>query len=168
MTADLQPVADFIVRELQDELKRLGKSASGQLIASIQGLVEQLVDGWVIEINTGSITYGRFVDWGRKGNPSYDFGQAKGSKSKMFEALLKWARIRKSSLSASKQRSFAFMAMRKIKRDGIRPTNFVGNVLQTNDARIKEMINAALGDYYQILIRNIVQEQKTTYRSEYV
>jgi hypothetical protein len=163
MTANLQPIADFIVRELQDELRRQGKIASGQLISSIQGIVERLVDGWVIEINTGSITYGKFVDWGRKGNPSYEFGQGNGAKSKMFEALLKWARIRKSTLSASKQRSFAFMAMRKIKKYGIKPTNFVGNVLKTDDVRIRQMIEDALGSYYQILVRNIVQEQKYEY-----
>lgn len=162
---DLQPVADFIKNELKSELARQGKQASGKLYNSINSDIETLVDGWNITIHTGDVTYGRYVDWGRKANPSYEFGQGAGHNSKMFEAMLAWAKIRKSGLSGSKQRSFAFMAMRHVKRYGVKPSNFVEIVLETKDADIKRMITDIVGDYYQIIVNNIVEKERLEYKT---
>lgn len=149
MIAELEKVGQFIAQSLKEELIRQGKNATGKGIQSIDYYVTQALDDYSITIMGAD--YLKFVDKGRKGNPSYEFGQGGGRKSKMFEALLEWAKIKKSNLSGAKQRSFAFMAMRKIKKYGIKPTNYVDKAISQDE--IRRMVEEAVGSYYNILIK---------------
>ena len=149
MIAELNEIGLKIAELLKEELVRQGKQATGKAVQSIESYTREVLNDYQITIV--GVNYLQWIDKGRRGNPSYEFGQGGGHKSKMFEALLEWAKIRKSGLSGAKQRSFAFMVMRKIKKYGVKPTNFIEKAISEDD--IRKMVEEAVGSYYNILIK---------------
>lgn len=140
----LQPLADFLKKELQSELITQGHKATGELINSIEVTVNDITSGF--EIIGSSIYYGGYVESGRK----------KGAKGVPISALMDWIGAKKIQIKGMNDKSIAFMFQASIKRKGIKPSMFVENVLEKYSSRIESDIERYMYMYSIGIIENLI------------
>jgi len=145
----LQPVADYLKNELQNELIRQGHSATGELTNSIQVVVNDIVGGF--DIVGSSVYYGEFVERGRR----------KGAKGVPISALMKWIGVRNISIPGKSDLSVAFMFQNSIKNRGIKPSLFVEKTLSKYESKMQSDIERLMYQHVLTLVENMVTKTLT-------
>ena len=142
----LDDLGDFLDKALANTLKKQGKESSGALMQSFRHVVRFELDKIVVEGQM--LFYGEFVDKGRK----------PGAKGVPVQALIDWLKRKKIESDITKAKSMAFAIQKKIKADGIKPTNFVENMLTENAAKIEAMTTIFLGEFVETELDTIFKQ----------
>lgn len=154
MINQLQPLASYLQSQLRAMLASQGHSTSGELSQSVEVVVRQTMEGFVIE--GSALEYGLYLEKGRK----------PGTKGVPIEALLDWIHERNITIDGMKDESVAFMFQASIKEKGIEPSRWIETTLDANVARIDSDIEAAMGRFVDIIIDTIfTQIQDANHRS---
>lgn len=136
------------IEELKKELKLLGKSASGNLINSLNYKVTQVNDSFYIEIIAAD--YLKFVDKGRK-----------PGKMPPIKAIKPWVEMKGIKIIGKNQKvltseSAAYLIARSIGEDGIKPTNVIDKTEKYIFSKYEAEIKLALGkDYKDSIIKSL-------------
>ena len=137
MNALVNRLTEIVREELRNapDTGRFGSFQRKQVDAAIKTVINELTDGYELTVHTGTLNFGKWVNAGLKGNPSYDFGQSAGHKSELFLRMLEFT----GTFETAKKRSAAFLIMRSKKRSGIRATEFIEGTINRVD-ELKELI----------------------------
>lgn len=164
-------LAGFMAATAQENLVKSNRVGSGELSKSIAIVNPEVINGKVMSIDIEANYYWKFVDGGVKGTKGgsgqYSFKNDFVGR-KMWNAIYKWVlregirgktdtkykikgkafkreRFRKSisGNSIADQKSFAFAISKKIKRKGLRATNFLENAAKQTERQVDEKIGAA-------------------------
>ena len=157
MLEKLQQVADFIKREIQDELVAQGHEATGRLKESISVEVTQAFD--LISIDGRFVYYGRYVDQGRRA----------GVKRVPIDALLEWIKIKRLSAPGKTPRSLAFAIQTAIYKRGIptdgdsRKKRFVSGTLERIEPDISVKIQEIVSGYLEFEFYNMIERTQRSF-----
>lgn len=147
----LNHIADFLRAALVKELEDQGHVATGNLLKSIEVVVEEIKDGF--EIKGNFLKYGRYVDTGRK----------PGGKKVPIAALIDWIRVKKIDLRGKSERSVAFAIQTAIFRKGI-PTDgdtskkrWMSRTLEANEEELIKQLRQAAFTNLSLLFSNLIE-----------
>ncbi len=146
-------IAKFLKIETQRTLKEKGKSASGELIKTIEVVVKAQVGSIIIE--ESHVFYGDFVDKGRK----------KGGKKVPIDALEEWIKQKKFSVAVDKIRGTAFAIQTNIFKFGIKPTNWIDETVRRTDTKVVQMVEKAASEQLEIIIDEIFKETDKRFKT---
>ncbi len=138
----LQPIADYLKKELQEELIQQEHKATGELINSIDVVVNEILGGF--EISGSSIFYGQYVERGRM----------KGARGVPIDALINWIKVRGIKIGSASEKSMAFMFQASIKKKGIKPSLFVEKTLK----KYKNKIGSDIEQYMYSHVLGIIEK----------
>lgn len=148
----LKQLADFLILEMRKDLLAANHKATGNLIASLDAKVYEIVNGYKIE--GGFLYYGRFVNTGRKA----------GVKRVPISVLIDWIRQKRITFAGKTETQAAFMIQTSIFKKGI-PTDgdpkkirFVDRVLENNAALIEKTVNDFLEKTIELQVTNFVKK----------
>ena len=159
MKAQLTILADYLEKELKEQLKLQDHIATQNLYNSIEVAVENIKNGF--EIRGEYLVYGKYVDTGTK-----------PGRKVPIKALIDWIRVKKIDLRGKKELSVAFAIQNAIFRKGT-PTSGDANkkrwmslVIEKNEAKIIEEIeNIAFGQI-TIELNNLIEKTQKLYNNE--
>ena len=150
----LQPLCEFLEKEIKAELEKQGHIATGKLRDSIKVVVVQNATGFSIEGRGKDIA--KYVDWGRK----------PGGKRVPIGALIAWIRVKGMAVTGKSEVQLAYMIQNAIWRNGI-PTNhdqgktrFVSRTLEGSKDRIRADVRDASIYFFGIELSNMIRNIK--------
>lgn len=158
---DLSQLGRYLKQELQKELVLQKHKASGELIDSIEMVVEETL-GKII-LTERHLFYGDFVDRGRRA----------GTKRVPIAALEQWVRLK--GFAPGNERGVAFAIQKKIFEEGIptnnsrtlapRRLNWLTGTVQRNQDRINEVITGAAFKEVDVLFNEILRQTNERIRA---
>lgn len=134
ITETLEGIGKEIVQNYTNSLKVGDKNVTNELTNSIQYEVKDLGDG-NYQLLFGGIGYWVVVEGGRK-----------PGKWVPVQPLKEWVINRGLAKGDSEINSLTYLINRKIKEEGIRPTNYLLNILNENVERYADIIAKQMGD----------------------
>lgn len=140
----LEGLTKVLKRDTQQTLERAGKRASGELIDTIEVVLLQLFDRFIIQ--ESHLFYGDFVISGRK----------KGGKKVPIDALEKFIKDKGFSIAAEKIRGVAFAIQTNIFKFGIKKFDFIEETLRRVDPKLVKEVEKAANENMDIAINEIV------------
>ena len=139
----LRPLASYLQSQLRSTLASQGHNSSGELSQSVEVVVRQAMEDFVVE--GSALSYGLYLEQGRK----------VGAKGVPIDALLDWIHERNIIIEGMKDQSIAFMFQSSIKAKGIEPARWIETALNKSESRISTDIEAAMGRYVDQIIDTI-------------
>ena len=150
----LDKIGDIYIQELTDKLLSLNKSASGDLIDSLDYDVKSTAEGFILELQ--ALEYLRYVDSGRR--------PGKQPPTKPIEKWIKDKGIKGRDKKGRfiKDKSTAFLIARSIGKKGIKPTHVLEDTVKDilNDNR--DLVFAFQNDVDAILQSMLEGFKKST------
>lgn len=144
----LNEIAEFLKKDIQDILLADGHKATGELISSIENTVIKGSDMYVIE---GSMAFqGQFIITGRE----------KGKKGVPISALVDWIRNKKFVDGIKKVRGVAFAIQKSIIDNGIKPNDFIEKAFDKSRDRIEVNIDQAVEKALDFALTNLINNAK--------
>ncbi len=140
----LEGLAKTLRRGTQRTLERAGKRAGGELINTIEVVLLQLFDRFVIQ--ESHLFYGDFVISGRK----------KGGKKVPIDALEKFIKDRAFNVAAENIRGVAFAIQTNIFKFGIKKFDFIEETLKRVDPELVKEVEKAANENMDVAIDEIV------------
>lgn len=142
------------VAELGDQLRKLDKKASGDLLKSLDSRVIQTAMGTIYTIQLLAEDYLKYVDKGRR-----------AGKYPPLNAITKWVRLKGIPDSA------VFPIMKKIRDKGIKPTNVISKTLQKMERgkgfnRFEEDMGDWVDDMVSQMMLDISKNNNITVRTK--
>jgi hypothetical protein len=159
MIVDLNSVAIRVKQYLIDELNSMPSSSRFDtyqrklLSENIDTMVSEIQNGWEA-VFSSQLEFGKYIESGLKANPSYDFHQGGGHKSKLFLSIHSFVTAGSISFNNASQRSAAFLIMRSKKRKGITPAPFIKNVIDKKGQEIVEIISALFTYFVEVTLKS--------------
>ena len=139
----LYQISTFLQEDIKQILLDKGHNATGELVESIKNTVSRGSDMFTIE---GSMAkQGEFVINGRL-----------GAKGVPIDALVKWIQNKNFSNGISSTRGLAFAIQKSIKKKGIKPDDFIGEVFDKNKGLIERKLDEAVGNALTLSLTNLV------------
>tara|TARA_R110002167_G_scaffold174781_2_gene373732 strand:+ start:2623 stop:3099 length:477 start_codon:yes stop_codon:yes gene_type:complete len=140
----LYQISTFLQEDIKQILLDKGHNATGELVESIKNTVSRGSDMFTIE---GSMAkQGEFVINGR----------LIGAKGVPIDALVKWIQNKNFSNGISSTRGLAFAIQKSIKKKGIKPDDFIGEVFDKNKGLIERKLDEAVGNALTLSLTNLV------------
>lgn len=112
----MNEAVEIIIREGREELIEQGHNASGRLIASFEGQVQEVANQFFAEISVND--YAIYLDTGVPAK-SIPYSRGSGAKtSKFIQGLFEWSQYVKPGLPDSERRAFVFSVANSMKKQG--------------------------------------------------
>ena len=156
MLEQLQQVADFIKREIQDELVAQGHEATGRLKESISVEVTQAFD--LISIDGRFVKYGKYVDTGTRGGGWIP-----------FDDLIEWVRIKRIRFSGKSEKQTAKLIQWAVFKKGSptdgdsRKKRFVSGTLERIEPDISVKIQEIVSGYLEFEFYNMIERTQRSF-----
>lgn len=148
LESGLYEIAAFLENDIRAILLEKGHNVTGELVRSIKNTVSKGSDSYFIDGEM--LIYGGAIIKGRQ----------KGAKGIPIRALVEYLQNRGFTQSVKEITGIAFAVQSKIKRDGIKPDDFIGEVFDKREGRIDNKLSQIVEKSLDISLTNMINNAK--------